>query len=230
MKTIGLIGGMSWESSLEYYRLINKLTKAELGGLHSSKSILYSVDFAEIETLQHQGRWLEAETLMVAAAQSLEKAGADFIILCTNTMHKLADEIEAAIQIPFLHIADATAASVKSLGIQTLGLLGTQFTMEQDFYKGRLEQHGLQVLIPEEGDRDRVHQVIYQELCLGIVRPESRQSYVEIMARLVGAGAEGIILGCTEIELLVKRGDATVPLFPTTRIHAEAAVRLAIQA
>jgi aspartate racemase len=230
MKTIGLIGGMSWESSLEYYRLINKLTKAELGGLHSSKSILYSVDFAEIETLQHQGRWLEAETLMVAAAQSLEKAGADFIILCTNTMHKLADEIEAAIQIPFLHIADATAASVKSLGIQTLGLLATQFTMEQDFYKGRLEQHGLQVLIPEEGDRDRVHQVIYQELCLGIVRPESRQSYVEIMARLVGAGAEGIILGCTEIELLVKRGDATVPLFPTTRIHAEAAVRLAIQA
>lgn len=225
MKTIGLIGGMSWESSIEYYRLINEATKSKLGGLHSAKSILYSVDFAEIEALQHQDRWQEAADLMVSAAQSLERAGADFVVLCTNTMHKLADEIEANIRVPFLHIVDATAEKIQACGLQKVGLLGTRFTMEQDFYRGRLvNKHGLEVLIPNEDERAVVHQVIYEELCLGIINPESRKRYIEIMNRLVDSGAEGIILGCTEIELLVQPGDTTVELFPTTRIHAEAAV------
>jgi aspartate racemase len=225
MKTIGLIGGMSWESSIEYYRLINEATKSKLGGLHSAKSVMYSVDFAEIEALQHQDRWQEAADLMVSAAQSIERAGADFVVLCTNTMHKLADEIEANIQVPFLHIADVTAEKIHSCGIQKIGLLGTRFTMEQDFYRGRLvDKYGLEVLIPNEDERVVVHQVIYEELCLGIINPESRKQYIEIMSRLVDSGAEGIILGCTEIELLVQSGDITVELFPTTRIHAEAAV------
>ncbi|MCC3409010.1 MAG: aspartate/glutamate racemase family protein [Microcoleus sp. PH2017_10_PVI_O_A] len=228
MKTIGLIGGMSWESSIEYYRIINEVTKSKLGGLHSAKSVMYSVDFAEIEALQHQSRWQEAAGLMVAAAQSLERAGADFIVLCTNTMHKLADEIEANIQVPFLHIADATAEKIQSSGIQKIGLLGTRFTMEQDFYRGRLvDKHGLEVLIPNDDEREVVHRVIYQELCLGIINPESRKQYIEIMNSLVESGAEGIILGCTEIELLIHTGDVTVGLFPTTRIHAEAAVEKA---
>jgi aspartate racemase len=228
MKTIGLIGGMSWESSIEYYRIINAATKGKLGGLHSAKSVMYSVDFAEIEALQHQDRWSEAADLMVSAAQSIERAGADFVVLCTNTMHKLADEIEANIQIPFLHIADATAERIRSRGLQKIGLLGTRFTMEQDFYRGRLiNKHGLEVIIPSADERELVHQVIYQELCLGIINPESRNQYVEIMHRLVEMGAEGIILGCTEIELLVQPGDTTVELFPTTRIHAEAAVNRA---
>lgn len=231
MKTIGLIGGMSWESSIEYYRIINEVTKSKLGGLHSAKSVMYSVDFAEIEALQHQSRWQEAAGLMVAAAQSLERAGADFIVLCTNTMHKLADEIEANIQVPFLHIADATAEKIQSSGIQKIGLLGTRFTMEQDFYRGRLvDKHGLEVLIPNDDEREVVHRVIYQELCLGIINPESRKQYIEIMNSLVESGAEGIILGCTEIELLIHTGDVTVGLFPTTRIHAEAAVEKAINA
>jgi aspartate racemase len=225
MKTIGLIGGMSWESSIEYYRLINEATKSKLGGLHSAKSVMYSVDFAEIEALQHQDRWQEAADLMVSAAQSIERAGADFVVLCTNTMHKLADEIEANIRVPFLHIADVTAERIQSRGIQKIGLLGTRFTMEQDFYRGRLvDKHGLEVLIPNGDERAVVHQVIYEELCLGIINPESRKQYIEIMSRLVDSGAEGIILGCTEIELLVQPGDTTVELFPTTRIHAEAAV------
>ena len=229
MKTIGLIGGMSWESSLKYYRIINEVTKSKLGGLHSAKSVMYSVDFAEIEALQHQNRWQEAADLMVAAAQSLELAGADFVILCTNTMHKLADAIEANIQIPFLHIADATAEKIQSNGIQRIGLLGTRFTMEQDFYRGRLvNKHGLEVLIPNDNERAVIHQVIYEELCLGIINSESRKHSIEIMNRLVESGAEGIILGCTEIELLVHAEDATVSLFPTTRIHAEAAVEKAI--
>lgn len=228
MKTIGLIGGMSWESSIEYYRIINAATKGKLGGLHSAKSVMYSVDFAEIEALQHQDRWSEAADLMVSAAQSIERAGADFVVLCTNTMHKLADEIEANIQIPFLHIADATAERIRSRGLQKIGLLGTRFTMEQDFYRGRLiNKHGLEVIIPSADERELVHQVIYQELCLGIINPESRNQYVKIMNRLVEMGAEGIILGCTEIELLVEPGDTTVELFPTTRIHAEAAVNRA---
>lgn len=230
MKTIGLIGGMSWESSIEYYRIINEYTKETLGGLHSSKNVMYSVDFAEIEALQHQGHWSEAAELMVQAAQSVERAGADFVVLCTNTMHKLADAIEAHIQIPFLHIADATAERIQARGIQKIGLLGTRFTMEQDFYRGRLEsKHGLDVLVPNDAERTVVHDVIYNELCLGIINPRSKQQYVEIMEHLVAAGAEGIIAGCTEIELLVQEGDATVPLFPTTRIHAEAAVEMALR-
>jgi aspartate racemase len=225
VKTIGLIGGMSWESSIEYYRIINQVTKSKLGGLHSAKSVMYSVNFAEIESLQHQSRWQEAAELMVLAAQSIERAGADFIILCTNTMHKFADEIEVNTQIPFLHIADATAEKIHSRRIKKIGLLGTRFTMEQDFYRGRLvDKHGLEVFIPTEEDREIVHRVIYEELCLGIINSESRKQYIEIMNRLVESGAEGIILGCTEIELLVRAEDTPVELFPTTRIHAEAAV------
>lgn len=231
MKTIGLIGGMSWESSIEYYRIINEVTQNKLGGLHSAKSVMYSVDFAEVEALQHQNRWQEATELMVAAAQSVERAGADFIVLCTNTMHKLADAIEENTQVPFLHIADATAEKIQSNGIQKIGLLGTRFTMEQDFYRGRLvDKYGLEVLIPNNDDRAVVHQVIYEELCLGIINPESRKLYLEIINHLVESGAEGVILGCTEIELLVHTGDASVRLFPTTRIHAEAAVEKAITA
>lgn len=225
MKTIGLIGGMSWESSIEYYRIINEATRSKLGGLHSAKSVMYSVDFAEVEALQHQERWQEAVDLMVSAAQSIERAGADFVVLCTNTMHKLAGEIEVNIQVPLLHIADATAEKIQSRGVQKVGLLGTRFTMEQEFYRGRLiDKHGLEVLIPNEDERAVVHRVIYEELCLGIINLESRKQYVEIMNRLVASGAKGIILGCTEIELLVQAGDTTVELFPTTRIHAEAAV------
>lgn len=231
MKTIGLIGGMSWESSIEYYRIINEATRARLGGLHSARSIMYSVDFAEIEALQRQERWQDAAALMIAAAQSLERAGADFVVLCTNTMHKLADQIEASIHIPLLHIADATAQKIQSRGIQKIGLLGTRFTMEAPFYRGRLTHaHGLTVLTPSAAERAIVHRVIYEELCLGLINSESRQQLIKIMGRLVGAGAEGIILGCTEIELLVQSGDAPVELFPTTRIHAEAAVETAISA
>ncbi len=229
MKTIGLIGGMSWESSLEYYRILNETTKAKLGGLHSAKCILYSVDFAEVETLQHQDRWEEAAQLMIAAGQSLESAGADFVVLCTNTMHKLANEIQANIRIPLLHIADATAQKIKAAGLRKIGLLGTRFTMEHDFYKGCLiEKYGLGVLIPDSPDREIIHRVIYDELCLGIVRQESKEQYIHIMEKLVRAGAEGIMLGCTEIELLIHEGDSQVPLFPTTTIHAVAAVEYAL--
>ncbi|MBD2259562.1 amino acid racemase [Pseudanabaena sp. FACHB-2040] len=229
MKTIGLIGGMSWESSIEYYRIINETTKAKLGGLHSAKSVMFSVDFAEVEALQHQSRWQEAATLMIEAAKSLERSGANFVILCTNTMHKLAEEIQASIQIPFLHIADATAQRVQANGMRRVGLLGTRFTMEEDFYRGRLiHKHGLDVIVPNDDERAIVHRVIYEELCLGIVNSKSREQYVDVMTRLVQAGAEGIILGCTEIELLVEDEDVAVPLFPTTRIHAEAAVEFAI--
>jgi len=229
MQTIGLIGGMSWESSIEYYRIINEVTKSKLGGLHSAKSVMYSVDFAEIELLQHQARWQEASEIIVSAAQSIERAGADFLVLCTNTMHKLADAIEANTQVPLLHIADATAERIKTAEITKIGLLGTRFTMEQDFYRGRLEnKHQLEVLVPEPSERETVHRVIYEELCLGIVNPESRKKYIEIMEHMVKSGAEGIILGCTEIELLVKAEDIQVRLFPTTKIHAEAAVERAI--
>ncbi len=225
MKTIGLIGGMSWESTVEYYRILNETTRDKLGGLHSAKCLLYSVDFSDIEVLQRQDRWQEAAQEMVLAAQSLEKAGADFIILCTNTMHKLADEIQANIHIPFLHIADATAKRIKAAGLKKIGLLGTRFTMEQEFYKGRLvEKHGLQVIIPAPAERELIHRVIYDELCLGIIRLESRAQFLKIMEGLVRNGAEGIILGCTEIELLIHEEDGKVPLFPTTRIHAVAAV------
>ncbi|MBI4783695.1 MAG: aspartate/glutamate racemase family protein [Oscillatoriophycideae cyanobacterium NC_groundwater_1537_Pr4_S-0.65um_50_18] len=229
MKTMGLIGGMSWESSIEYYRIINEATQRKLGGLHSAKLILYSVDFAEVEVLQRQGRWIEAADLMREAAKSVERAGADFVVLCTNTMHKLAAEIQSSVRIPLLHIADATAQKIHARGLHKVGLLGTRFTMEQDFYKGRLMQHhGLDAIVPSEDEREIVHQIIYEELCRGIVSPASREQYISIMTHLIQAGAEGIILGCTEIELLVKQGDVSVPLFPTTRIHAEAAVEMAI--
>lgn len=229
MKTIGLIGGMSWESSIEYYRIINETVKAKMGGLHSAQSIMYSVDFAEVEALQYQDRWQEAAQLLVVAAQRVEQGGADFVVLCTNTMHKLADDIQANIQIPLLHIADATAAKIKSTGIKKVGLFGTRFTMEHDFYKGRLvQQHGLEVIIPDLPEREMIHHVIYDELCLGIISSESRSHYIDVMNRLIQTGVEGLILGCTEIELLIKSQNSTVPLFPTTRIHAEAAVEQAL--
>ena len=230
MKTIGLLGGMSWESSIEYYRVINQTVKAKLGGLHSAKSLMYSVDFAEVEILQHQGRWAEAADMLVEAAQSLEKAGADLIVLCTNTMHKVAYEIQANVEIPFLHIADATAQRVLASGLRTIGLLGTRFTMEEEFYKGRLSQnYGLNVIIPDAQEREIVHRVIYDELVVGKIEPSSQAQYVQIIEQMVGQGAEGIILGCTEIGLLLHQEDSRVPLFDTTRIHAEAAVEYALK-
>ena len=230
MKTIGMIGGMSWESSIEYYRIINQAVRAELGGLHSAKSIMYSVEFAEIEALQHQDRWDDAARIMVSAARSIEAGGADFVIICTNTMHKLYDSVQDGIEIPILHIADATAETIKARGIEKIALLGTRFTMVEDFYKGRLvENYGMEVIIPPSEDMDIVHGIIYDELCAGIIKPDSKQSYANIIGRLVKAGAEGIILGCTEIGLLVKQEDSPVPLFDTTEIHAQAAVNYALE-
>lgn len=220
---------MSWESTVPYYRQINETVKARLGGLHSAKLVLYSVNFAEIERLQHRGDWGAAGTLLADAAQALERAGADFIVLCTNTMHKIAPAIEAAVKIPLLHIADPTAAAIRKAGLSRIGLLGTRFTMEQAFYRGRLEErHGIEVLIPEQNDIDVVHRVIYEELCLGRVEDASRKAYQGVMARLVERGAQGIILGCTEISMLVGAQDATVPLFDTTAIHAGEAVAQAL--
>ena len=229
MKTIGLIGGMSWESSIEYYRIINEAARLKLGGLHSAQSLMYSVDFAEIEQLQTQGRWPEAAQILIDAAQRLERGGADFIVLCTNTMHKVAGDIQAHTHIPLLHIADATARQVKAAGIGKIGLLGTRFTMQEDFYKSRLTQnYGLEVLIPNAQERELVHRVIYDELVVGEIRPASRVRYIEIIERLIQEGAEGIILGCTEIGLLVHADDCQAPLFDTTRIHALAAVEYAL--
>lgn len=231
MKTIGLIGGMSWESSLEYYRIINEETKQRLGGLHSAKSLMYSMDFAEIEALQHAGDWGKATELMVDAAQNLEKGGADFVMICTNTMHKMAEDVQAAIDIPLLHIADPTAGAIKQQGIATVALLGTRFTMEQDFYKGRLtEQFGLDVLVPNDTERQIVHDVIYNELCLGDIKSDSKQKYLEIISNLQERGAQGVILGCTEIGLLVSQEDTSLPVFDTTLIHARAAVSMALTA
>ncbi|MFZ2486849.1 MAG: aspartate/glutamate racemase family protein [Anaerolineae bacterium] len=230
MKTIGLIGGMSWESSIEYYRYINEAIKEKLGGLHSAKSIMYSVDFAEIEILQHEGKWAEAAIMLIEAAKDLENGGADFIVLCTNTMHKVAEEIQANIKIPFLHIADATAQRVKDAGIQNIGLLGTRFTMEEEFYKGRLEQKfGLKVCVPNAQEREIIHRVIYNELVVGKIEQHSKEQYIDVMKQMVNQGAEGVILGCTEIGLLVQQEDSRVPLFDTTRIHAEAAVEYALK-
>jgi aspartate racemase len=230
MKTIGLIGGMSWESSIEYYKIMNETVRAKLGGLHSAKCIMVSVDFAEIEPLQHQGKWNEATQMLIAAARSVEAGGADFVILCTNTMHKVADEVQKHIRIPILHIADATAQTIKATGLKKVGLLGTKFTMEEDFYKGRLVQkHNLEILIPNEEEREIVHTVIYDELCMGEIKKSSKTRYMGIINRLAKKGAEGIILGCTEIGLLVKKEDTRVPLFDTTRIHAVAAVEYALQ-
>jgi len=231
MKTIGLIGGMSWESSVEYYRIINETVKRKLGGLHSAKSIMYSVDFADIEELQRHGRWDEATAMMIEAARNVQNGGADFVVICTNTMHKMAEEVQDNITIPLLHIADATAAAIKIRGFKKVGLLGTKFTMEEDFYKGRLiEKHGLDVIIPTDEDREIVHYIIYNELCIGRIKQTSKDEYIRIMDNLVKAGAEGIILGCTEIGLLVQEKDTSVPLFDTTRVHAAAAVARALEA
>ena len=227
MKTIGLIGGMSWESSQLYYQIINEETKRRLGGLHSAQSLMYSFDFAEIEALQHEGRWDEATQRVVLAAQSLKNGGADFALICTNTMHKMANAVEKVI--PLLHIADPTAEAIKQAGIHTIGLLGTKYTMEQDFYKGRLvEKFGLNVVTPDEADRQIVHDIIYDELCLGEVQSKSKEQYIEIIRRLGEKGAQGVILGCTEITMLVQQFDCELPLFDTTRLHAQAAVDMAL--
>lgn len=229
MKTIGLIGGMSWESTIPYYRQINELTKQRLGGLHSARIVLYSVDFHDIERLQHSGHWDAAGALLADAARALQAAGADFVVVCTNTMHKVAAQIEAAVSIPLLHIADPTAAAIKHAGHAVVGLIGTRFTMEEAFYRDRLrDRHGLRVIVPDTAERDLVHRVIYDELCLGNALPGSRAEYRRIMSALVAQGAQAIILGCTEISLLVDASDASVPLFDTTALHAAAAVETAL--
>ncbi|MBI9109281.1 MAG: aspartate/glutamate racemase family protein [Spirochaetales bacterium] len=229
MKTIGMIGGMSWESSLEYYRLINKMVKEELGGLHSAKTLMYSVDFGEIEVLQHKEEWKKLTDIMIDAARRLEKGGSELLLICTNTMHKMADEVEASIGIPLLHIADAVAVSIKKQNLKKVGLLGTRFTMEQEFYKGRLNDlHGIEVVVPCDEDMDAVHNIIYNELCQGALTAESRARYLEIIEKLIASGAEGIVLGCTEIPMLIKQEHVDVPVFDTTLIHAEAAVREAL--
>ncbi len=229
MKVIGLLGGMSWESSLEYYRIINEIVRQRLGGLHSAKCILYSVDFEEIEKLQNEGKWDELTKIMVESAQKLEKAGAEMILICTNTMHKMADDVQNAIQIPLLHIADAAAEKVKEKNLKKVGLLGTNYTMEQDFYKGRIkEKYNIDVIIPDLDERKIVHDVIFNELCLGQVKDESREIYKKIIKNLAKNGAEGIILGCTEIPLLVNQKDFAIPIFDTTLIHSIAAVDYAL--
>lgn len=230
MQTIGLIGGMSWESTIPYYRQINEVIKERLGGLHSAKIILYSVNFQEIEQLQHQGKWDEAGKILADTALLLQQAGADFLVLCTNTMHKVAPAIESTTQIPLLHIADPTAQAIKQAGYKRVALLGTRFTMEQDFYRGRLShKHGIEVLVPGTEDRSQVHQIIYDELCLGILKESSRQTYREVIQRLASQGAEAVILGCTEISLLIGAKDSPLPLFDTTAIHASAAAKQALQ-
>jgi aspartate racemase len=228
LKTLGLIGGMSWESTVPYYREINETVKARLGGLHSARIILYSVDFSDIEHLQASGQWQAAGTLLADIAQKLEGAGADALVLCTNTMHKVADAIAATVDIPLLHIADPTAVAIQHAGHTTVGLLGTRFTMEQDFYRQRLEQHGLTVLTPAKADRELVHQVIYQELCLGRVSDTSRRAYLRVIADLGARGAQAIILGCTEIAMLIQPGDCQLPLFDTTALHARSAAHWAL--
>ena len=228
MKTIGLLGGMSWESTELYYRYINEGVKQRLGGLHSARIAMVSVDFQEIELLQHRGEWAEAGEVLTKAAQQTEAAGADFLLICTNTMHKVAPQIEQGITIPILHLADATATRIQANNLKTVGLLGTNFTMEEDFYKGRFsDRHDLNVIVPSASDRQQVHRIIYDELCLGIIKEESRQVYLDIMKHLQEEGAEGIIEGCTEIAMLVRQQHTDIPLFDTTTIHAEAAVMLA---
>jgi aspartate racemase len=224
MKIVGLLGGMSWESTIPYYRQINELIKERMGGLHSAKIVLYSVDFHDIERLQHAGDWETAGRLMGDAARRIEGAGADFLVLCTNTMHKVAAAIEAAVQIPLLHIADPTAVEIKAAGFSTVALLGTRFTMEESFYRDRLrERHGLQTMIPTSDDCRIIHRIIFEELCLGHIRDESRNEYRRVIRNLVHRGAQAVILGCTEVSLLVDQRDAEVPLFDTTRIHARKA-------
>ncbi len=229
MKTIGMIGGMSWESTLEYYTLINETVKHALGGYHSAKCLLHSVDFHEVEACQSAGEWDKVGELLTSAAQGLEMAGADFIILCTNTMHKVLPQMQAGVAIPILHIADALADALQQSGIATAALLGTRYTMEQDFYVQRIKSRGIKVLIPEDDDRDFINRVIFDQLCLGTLLPASRERFVRIIEDLHQKGAQGAILGCTEIGLLVKQGDTKVPLFDTTPIHALAAVQLALR-
>jgi aspartate racemase len=229
MKTIGLIGGMSWESSATYYQIINQTIKEELGGLHSAKSILYSVDFQEIEHYQANGDWEKSAQVLSNGAISLEKAGADFILICTNTMHKVAPQIQSKIQIPILHIADLTAEELLKKSIKKVALLGTKYTMEQNFYKNRLTEKGIEVIIPNDDDRAVVNQTIYEELCLGIISPSSKKKFIEIIMKLSTQGAEGIILGCTEIGLLVQQQDTKIPLFDTTLIHAKSAALYALK-
>ena len=228
MKTIGLIGGMSWESTLTYYQIINQEVKNKLGGFHSSKCILYSVDFHEIEECQSMGDWAKSAEILTTAAQSLEKAGADFIIICTNTMHKVADDIKKYIHIPLLHIAEITADVLKTNSITTVALLGTKYTMEQDFYKSKLIERGIQVIIPEEADREFINNTIYHELCLGMIKDASRQKLLTICKELASQGAQGIILGCTEIGLLINQSETDIPLFDTTQIHAKSAAAYSI--
>lgn len=228
MKTIGLIGGMSWQSTIPYYRLINETVSRTLGGFHSAKIVVWSIDFADLEVLQRNGQWEEAGVQLTDAARALEQAGAEVLLIGANTMHIVADQIAAGIGIPVLHVADAAAATVLEAGARTVGLLGTRFTMEKEFYRRRLESHGLSVLIPEKADRDEVHRVIYEELVLGRIEDASRDAYRRVIADLIGRGAEAIIFGCTEIGLLVSQSDSAVPVFDTTIIHAEAAARFAM--
>lgn len=228
MKTLGLIGDMSWESTATYYRLLNEHAKAALGGLHSARLVLVSVDFAEVEALQACGDWDAAGALLARACRQLEAAGADAVVLCTNTMHKVAPAMQAATDLPFLHIGDATAAAIQAAGLDCVGLLGTRFTMEQDFYRARLEARGIRVLVPEADDRATVHRIIYDELCLGDIRPASRAAYLDIIGRLAAAGARGVVLGCTEIPLLVSTADTALPLFDTTALHARFAADFAL--
>lgn len=229
MKTIGLMGGMSWESSIEYYRIINQAIRERLGGFHSARSVMVSIDFAEIETAQQAGDWDKAAQIMVEAARNVERGGGEFLVICTNTMHKLAPEVGAQIEIPILHIADATASRIKQRGLKRIGLLGTRFTMEEEFYRGRMmEEHGLDILIPADADRELVHDVIYDELVLGKINEQSKVEYLRIIDGLRETGAEGVILGCTEISLLVADGDLEMPTFDTTRIHAQTAVEFAL--
>jgi aspartate racemase len=230
MKTIGLIGGMSWESTQTYYRLINQAIREKLGGLHSARLVLYSVDFHDIEVLQRLGDWQAAGVLLAQAAQSLQAAGADMVVICTNTMHKVAEQVQAAVSIPLLHIADPTAHAIRAAGFQRVALLGTRFTMEQDFYRARLEQqHGLQVIVPEQNERDTVHRIIYEELCMGQIKPESKAAYLNIIRQLQARGAQAVVLGCTEISLLVQQADLDLPLFDTTALHAIAAADAALK-
>ncbi len=228
-RLIGLIGGMSWESSAEYYRLANEIVRERLGGLHSARCLLASVDFAEIERMQVAGQWTEAGELLAEVACGLEAAGAEVVLLCTNTMHKVADQIEDAISIPFLHLAETTASAVTAAGLSTVGLLGTAFTMEQSFYRDRLRGQGLTVLVPSADDRAEVHRIIYEELCLGVVRDASRDIYRGVISRLAADGAQGVILGCTEIELLISAADSPVPVFPSTRLHVETALNWSLR-
>jgi aspartate racemase len=229
VKTTGLLGGMSWESTVSYYQTINRVVGKHLGGLHSAKILLYSVDFHDVEQLQHAGRWVESGELLSNAARGLQSAGAEFLVLCTNTMHRVAPQIESSVSIPLLHIADATAESISSAGLTQVGLLGTRFTMEQEFYRGRLEErHGLKVVVPSERDRESVHRIIYEELCRGQILETSRSEYRRIVSDLVARGCEGVILGCTEIGLLLQPSDAPVPLFDTAEIHAERAALYAL--